>query len=64
MVNGSETALEDRLRAEARRLGFAACGIAPAADEPVRAARLEEWLAGGPHRSMAVSYSHLTAADT
>ena len=41
-----------RLKAEALRLGFAACGIAPAADDPVRAQRLETWLGEGCHGSM------------
>ena len=52
MVNGAETSLVGRIRQEAARLGFAACGIAPAADDPVRATRLEEWLADGNHGSM------------
>ncbi|WP_298191341.1 tRNA epoxyqueuosine(34) reductase QueG [Novosphingobium sp.] len=52
MVNGAETMLTERIREEAARLGFAACGIAPATDDPVRAARLEEWLAEGRHGSM------------
>jgi epoxyqueuosine reductase len=52
LVNGAETTLTGRIKAEAARLGFAACGIASAADEPVRAARLEQWLADGNHGSM------------
>ncbi|WP_421850984.1 tRNA epoxyqueuosine(34) reductase QueG [Novosphingobium sp.] len=52
MVNGAETTLAQRIKEEAARLGFAACGIAPAADDPVRAGRLEEWLAAGNHGSM------------
>ena len=52
MVNGAETTLTGRIKAEAARLGFAACGIAPAADDPVRAARLERWLAEGNHGAM------------
>jgi epoxyqueuosine reductase len=52
MVNSAETMLVSRIKAEAVRLGFAACGIASASDDPVRAARLEEWLAGGNHGSM------------
>ncbi|WP_298172183.1 tRNA epoxyqueuosine(34) reductase QueG [Novosphingobium sp.] len=52
MVNSAETMLTERIKEEAARLGFAACGIAPASDDPVRAARLEEWLAGGNHGSM------------
>jgi epoxyqueuosine reductase len=53
MVNGAETTLAQRIKGEALRLGFAACGIAPATDDPLRAARLEEWLAEGNHGSMA-----------
>ena len=52
MVNTGGTLLTDRIRAEAARLGFAACGIAPAADNPVWAARLEQWLADGNNGSM------------
>ncbi|MFN4113265.1 MAG: tRNA epoxyqueuosine(34) reductase QueG [Sphingomonadaceae bacterium] len=53
MVNGAEgDVLASRLKAEATRLGFAACGIAPAEDDPVRAARLAEWLQLGHHGSM------------
>ena len=50
---GSEgLTLEGKLAAEATRLGFAACGIAPAHDDPLRAARLEQWLGEGCHGSM------------
>ncbi|HQS70106.1 MAG: tRNA epoxyqueuosine(34) reductase QueG [Novosphingobium sp. 28-62-57] len=52
MVNGASGTLEDRLKAEAARLGFAACGIAPAADDPVRAERLEQWLGDQHHGTM------------
>lgn len=52
MVNGATGSLEDRIRAEALRLGFADCGIAPAADDPLRAERLEQWLGEGCHGSM------------
>jgi epoxyqueuosine reductase len=53
MVNGGDTiSLEDALKAKARELGFAAIGIAPAADDPVRAARLHEWLDAGFHGDM------------
>lgn len=53
MVNAAATnSLKHDLVAEARRLGFAACGIAPAAQDPVRAARLEEWLGEGMHGAM------------
>ncbi len=53
MVNAGEiAALRADLEAEAKRLGFAALGIAPAGEDPARAARLGEWLAGGMHGSM------------
>ncbi|MDE2560760.1 MAG: tRNA epoxyqueuosine(34) reductase QueG [Sphingomonadales bacterium] len=52
MVNPGVTRLVDRLKAEAARLGFAACGIAPAADDPLRAGRLHQWLGEGAHGSM------------
>ncbi|WP_369815854.1 tRNA epoxyqueuosine(34) reductase QueG [Erythrobacter sp. QSSC1-22B] len=45
-------ALQEDLRVEARRLGFVACGFTAAAGEPLRAERLEEWLAEGRHGSM------------
>ena len=54
MVNAAAiTALKHDLAAEARRLGFAACGIAPAAEDAARAARLDAWLAEGRHGDMA-----------
>ncbi|SNS80742.1 epoxyqueuosine reductase [Sphingomonas laterariae] len=40
------------LKAEARRLGFVACGVAPADATPQAAARLAEWLASGAHGDM------------
>jgi epoxyqueuosine reductase len=46
------TALRADLEAEARRLGFAAFGIAPAAEDAVAAGRLERWLAEGMHGAM------------
>lgn len=53
MVNAAATAdLKQRLIAEARRLGFAQIGFAPAADDPERAKRLHEWIAAGHHGSM------------
>ena len=53
MVNGGVTDdLRERLFAEARRLGFAAVGVAPAAEDPLRSARLEEWLGDGHHATM------------
>ena len=54
MVNAAAiTALKHDLAAEARRLGFVACGIAPAAEDAARAARLDAWLAEGRHGDMA-----------
>jgi len=52
MVNAGATSLAERIKAEAARLGIAACGIAPAAEDPLRAARLEQWLADGNHGAM------------
>ena len=53
MVNVASTAsLKHDLADEARRLGFAACGIAPAGEDPLRAARLEQWLGEGLHGGM------------
>lgn len=52
MVNGATTLLQERLKDEAARLGFAACGIAPADDDPQLGARLEQWLGDGHHGSM------------
>ena len=52
MVNSAVSLLKQGLIAEAERLGFASIGFAPAADDPVRAARLEEWLAAGFHGDM------------
>ncbi|WP_336978920.1 tRNA epoxyqueuosine(34) reductase QueG [Altererythrobacter fulvus] len=52
MVNSSLDAFKGQLVAEAKRLGFAAIGFAPAADDPQRAARLDEWLAAGFHGEM------------
>jgi epoxyqueuosine reductase len=44
--------LKARLAEQARALGFAAVGFAPAADDPLRARRLHEWLAEGHHGAM------------
>lgn len=53
MVNAPPTLpLEERVKAKARALGFAAVGIAPAADDPLRAARLFAWLEEGHHGTM------------
>jgi epoxyqueuosine reductase len=53
MVNVEETiALSTDLGIEARRLGFAACGIASAEEQPQTAAALEAWLKKGLHGDM------------
>ncbi|WP_128891335.1 tRNA epoxyqueuosine(34) reductase QueG [Erythrobacter sp. HKB08] len=44
--------LKQGLIAEAKRLGFAAIGFAPAEDDPVRAERLAQWIDAGYHGSM------------
>ena len=49
MVNAQ---LQDDLRAEAARLGFAACGFARADVGPEPGARLERWLGEGHHGTM------------
>ncbi len=48
MIDGLKAALTD----EAKRLGFTAIGFAPAADNPLQAARLREWLGAGHHGPM------------
>ena len=53
MVNAVDiNELQQRLKAKARELGFVAVGFAPAEDDPLRARRLEEWLAAGCHGDM------------
>ena len=53
MVNPAEIAsLKHDLAVESARLGFAACGIAPAAEDPPTSARLELWLGEGRHGAM------------
>ncbi|OJW68984.1 MAG: tRNA epoxyqueuosine(34) reductase QueG [Sphingomonadales bacterium 63-6] len=52
MVDGRLDALKAALVEEARRLGFAAVGFAPAADDPLRAVRLDQWLSDGFHGEM------------
>ncbi|MFZ2995740.1 tRNA epoxyqueuosine(34) reductase QueG [Sphingobium sp.] len=44
--------LEERLKQEAARLGFAACRIAPADAAPLAATRLRQWLDAGHHGDM------------
>ena len=54
MVNAASTAaLKHDLAAEARRLGFVACGIAAAREDAQRAARLDQWLDQGMAGDMA-----------
>lgn len=53
MVNAAEiTALKADLAREAQRLGFAACGVTAAEEDPLRARHLEEWLGEGRHGAM------------
>ncbi len=53
MVNSAQIALLcDDLSREAARLGFAACGIAPAQEDPLAARRLEQWLGDDRHGEM------------
>lgn len=53
MVNSAViAALKADLQAEAARLGFADCRIAPAADDALFGERLEAWLADGLHGEM------------
>ena len=53
MVNApAGTDLAARIVAEARSLGFAACGFAGAGEDPLRTARLEQWLGEGHHGGM------------
>lgn len=53
MVNSAQiVTLKHDLAAEAARLGFAACGIAPAAEDRLAAERLEQWLGTGQHGAM------------
>ncbi|MBI1403275.1 MAG: tRNA epoxyqueuosine(34) reductase QueG [Porphyrobacter sp.] len=51
MVN-APASLTERIAAEARALGFAACGIAGAGEDPLRGNRLEQWLGEGHHGTM------------
>ena len=53
MVNAPVTMnISQSIVRKARELGFAACGLASAAEDPMRAERLEEWLGEGHHGSM------------
>ena len=52
LVNRAETPLAQKISDQARALGFAACGIAPAHEDALRAQRLEQWLGEGAHGTM------------
>ncbi len=53
MVNAAVlVTLKQRVAKEAKRLGFAAVGFAPARDDPHRRERLEQWLEAGFHGEM------------
>ncbi len=53
MVNADAgIGLAERIAQEAQTLGFAAFGFASAVEDPVRSARLEQWLGEGHHGSM------------
>ncbi len=51
LVNGA-AGFAGAIRDQAKALGFAVCGFAPAAEDPVRAQRLEHWLGEGCHGTM------------
>lgn len=51
MVNAPET-LTDQVRERALAEGFAVCGFASAREDPLRAARLEQWLGERHHGGM------------
>ena len=53
MVNTAEIdEFKADLAQEARRLGFATCGVTASGEDPVRAQRLHEWLDEGRHGEM------------
>ncbi len=53
MVNAVDIdGLKHRLKEKARELGFVTVGFAPAADDSLRARRLQEWLSAGFHGEM------------
>lgn len=54
MVSAAVTSdFQDKMRAKAAELGFAAIGFAPATDDPQQVKRLHEWLEAGYHGEMA-----------
>ena len=50
-LTGSQ-AITEKIEEKARALGFASVGFTTAAEDPLRAQRLEEWLGEGRHGSM------------
>jgi len=53
MVNApASNDLAARIAGQAAALGFAVCGFAGAGEDPLRSARLEQWLGEGHHGSM------------
>jgi len=55
MVNtaaSSEAIWPEKVRERALSFGFAVCGFASAAEDPLRSGRLEEWLGEGHHGTM------------
>ena len=53
MTTSISEPLEDRIKAEALRLGFDACGFASVADPWPASARLAEFVENGRHGTMA-----------
>ncbi|SFF90553.1 epoxyqueuosine reductase [Novosphingobium sp. CF614] len=53
MVNTALITFAQDLEAQARDVGFCAFGVAPAAEDGARAARLQAWLDAGMHGTMA-----------
>ncbi|MCX9146940.1 tRNA epoxyqueuosine(34) reductase QueG [Erythrobacter sp. WG] len=51
MVNAAAS-LADRVRERALAFGFATCGFASAAEDPLRSDRLDQWLGEGHHGTM------------
>jgi len=51
MVNAAAS-LAERVRERALAFGFATCGFASAAEDPLRSDRLEQWLGEGHHGTM------------
>jgi epoxyqueuosine reductase len=47
-----DSALTERLKVEAARLGFVACGVTRTVDDPLPGERLHQWLGEGAHGDM------------